>query len=210
MVLPEFATLIARARSGDPEALSGLLEAHQPRLVRMVELRMDSALRRRLEPADVVQDALLEAARRFPEWCGQEALPFQVWLRLLTGQCLAQAQRHHLGAHKRDALREVDLHARGPTVSATSAADAFAASITSPSQAAHREEARARVLAALEELDEMDREILALRHFEGLTNEEAAAELSIEPAAASKRFVRALLRLKPALQALAPDGRGTA
>jgi len=89
-------------------------------------------------------------------------------------------------------------------MSAANAADRFVASATSPSQGAHREELRARVLAALEELDELDREIVALRHFEGLSNEEAAAELSIEPAAASKRFVRALLRLKPALEGLEP------
>jgi RNA polymerase sigma-70 factor (ECF subfamily) len=209
MAHPEEDELLARARSGDAAALSELFQAHEPRLVRMVELRMDSALRRRLDPADVVQDALLEAANRFDEWRQQDALPFHVWLRLVTGQSLLQAQRRHLGAHMRDALREVELRSRGPTVSASNAADAFAASVTSPSQAAHREEVRLRVLAALEQLDELDREILALRHFEGLSNEEAAAELAIEPAAASKRFVRALLRLKPALQSLAPEGRGS-
>src|SRR5262249_27263536 len=90
-----------------------------------------------------------------------------------------------------------------PSVSAANAADAFIASATTPTQAVQREEVRARVLAVLEELDEVDREIVALRHFEGLSNREAATELGIEPAAASKRFARALVRLRPALQALA-------
>jgi RNA polymerase sigma-70 factor (ECF subfamily) len=201
--------LIARARLGEEGALSELFDLHQPRLVRMVELRLDASLRRRLDPADVVQEAWVDVVERFPEWCTKEALPFHVWLRLTTSQALAQAQRRHLATGKRDAQREVagPQHSR-PSITAMSAANAFIASATSPTQAAQREELRACVLAALEELDEMDREIVSLRHFEGLSNEEAAAELAIEPAAASKRFVRALLRLKPALQALAPEATG--
>jgi RNA polymerase sigma-70 factor (ECF subfamily) len=197
--------LIARARRGEPHALSELFDIHQPRLVRMIELRLDATLRRRLDPADVVQEAWVDVVERFPQWCEQDSLPFHVWLRLTTSQALAEAQRRHLAAGKRDVQREVaGAHSR-PSVTAVSAANAFIASATSPTQAASREELRLRVLAALEELDEMDREIVALRHFEGLSNEEAAAELAIEPAAASKRFVRALLRLKPALQSLAPE-----
>ncbi len=101
----------------------------------------------------------------------------------------------------RDARHEVSPQPGRSGISAGNAADAFAASITSPSQAAQREELRAGVLAALGELDELDREVVALRHFEGLSNEEVAAELSITPEAASKRFLRALLRLRPALEA---------
>jgi RNA polymerase sigma-70 factor (ECF subfamily) len=199
---------LERARNGDEGALSELFAAHHARLVRMVELRLDASLRRRLDPTDIVQEAWLEVARRFREWCAQDALPFHVWLRLITAQALTQAQRRHLAAHMRDALREVHARDSRPSISAASAADAFIASATSPTQAARREELRTRVLAALEELEELDREIVALRHFEGLSNDEAAAELAITPAAASKRFVRALVRLRPALQALAADGAG--
>lgn len=200
--------LIARARLGDEGALSKLFDLHQPRLVRMVELRLDASLRRRLDPTDVVQEAWVDVVERFPQWCAQDALPFHVWLRLTTSQALAETQRRHLAAGKRDAQREVAGAYNRPSVTAASAANAFVASATSPTQAAHREELRARVLAALEDLDDMDREIVALRHFEGLSNEDAAAELAIEPAAASKRFVRALLRLKPALQSLASESAG--
>jgi RNA polymerase sigma-70 factor, ECF subfamily len=196
---------LARARGGDPDALSALLVEHTPKLVRMVELRMESTQRRRVEPADVVQDALLEATRRFPEWCTRTSYPFRVWLRLLTAQALARTHRHHLGTQKRDAQREGRLEASRTNVSSARAADWLAASQTSPSQAAGRAEVRALVLGALEQLDELDREILALRHFEQLSNEEAAAELGIEPAAASKRFARALQRMRPALKALQGD-----
>ena len=196
--------LLARADAGDASALPELFEAFRPRLVRMVSLRLDATLQRRLDPADVVQESWLEVARRFPQWVGQEALPFHVWLRLVAGQVLAKVHRRHLAAHKRDALREVLVPESRVSVSAASAADAFVASATTPTQAVQREEIRARVQAALEELDEFDREIVALRHFEGLSNEEAAAELSITPAAASKRFVRALVSLRPTLEGLAP------
>jgi RNA polymerase sigma-70 factor (ECF subfamily) len=196
--------LLARARTGNAAALSQLFELFRARLARMVTLRLDAGLRRRLDPADVVQEAWLEVARRFPQWQAKETPPFHIWLRLVTSQTLAQAHRRHLAAHMRDAFREERGPESRPGVSAASAADAFVASATSPTQAAQREEVRIRVLAALEELDAVDREIVALRHFEGLSNDEAAAELAIEPAAASKRFTRALLRLRPALQALAP------
>jgi len=205
---PPSADRIARARQGDQHALSELFAEHQPRLVRMVELRLDASLRRRFDPSDVVQEAWIEVVRRFPEWCAQTAYPFHVWVRLITSQALAQMQRRHLGAGMRDAMREVQSPESRIGISAASAADAFIASATSPSQAARREELRSRVLAALEELDELDREIVALRHFEGLSNEDAAAELSIEPAAASKRFARALVRLRPALASLAAEGGG--
>lgn len=205
---PSASDLEARARLGDEHALAESYRAHQAALVRMVHLRLDAGLRRRLDPADVVQEAWVEVLRRFDEWRAQDALPLHVWLRLITSQSLMQMRRRHLATHKRDALREVPVPESRPSISAVNVADALMASATSPTQAATREEVRSRVLAALEDLEEIDREIVALRHFEGLTNEEAAAELSIEPAAASKRFLRALVHLRPVLQSLAAEGGG--
>jgi RNA polymerase sigma-70 factor (ECF subfamily) len=196
----ELTDSVGRARQGDEGALAQLLRLYEPRLLRMVELRLDASLRQRLDPADVVQEGLLEAVRRFQEWCRQDALPIHVWLRLIVAQSLAGAQRRHLGAHRRDARLEVEMQQSRSSLSADNAADAFVASITSPSQAAQREELRAGVLAALNALDELDREVVVLRHFEGLSTEEVAAELAMTPVAASKRFVRALLRLRPALE----------
>lgn len=191
-------------RSGDRAALDELLAEAAPRLVRMIELRMDPAQGRRFEAADVVQEALLEATRRIDEWRAQERYPLQLWLRLLAAQSLHQFWRRHEGAEKRAMGRERELQPRREGARSRSMTDWLVASDTSPSQAFHRSEVRQRVLAALEELDELDREVLALRHFEQLSNEDAALELGIEPAAASKRFARALARLRPALADLAP------
>lgn len=192
--------LVQRAQRGDEQALADLFRSFEPRLLRMVELRLDSRLRRRMDPADVVQDAWVEVVRRFDEWGRQEKIPLNVWVRLITGQALAAAQRRHLAAHMRDAFRDATQHR--PQVSGSTMADAFMDSATSPSQAVAREELRQRVHDAIESLDEMDREIVAMRHFEGLSNEETAHELDIEPSAASMRFLRALMRLRPALQKL--------
>jgi RNA polymerase sigma-70 factor (ECF subfamily) len=200
--------LLARARRGDELALSELFRLHEPRLLRMVELRLDRRLRPRLDPADIVQDAWVDVARRFDEWCRQDRLPLHVWLRLITGQSLAGAQRRHLAAHRRDALLEAPQRAHRPHVSSASVADGFVDSGTSPSQALAREELRERVRAAIENLEEIDREIVAMRHFEELTNEETALELEIEPSAASMRFMRALARLRPELKALGVGGPG--
>lgn len=196
--------LPARVRAGDENALHEFFRELEPRLARMITLRLDPVLRRRLDPQDVLQEAWIEIARRVDEWRRQEALPLHVWMRLMTGQSLAQLQRRHLATHKRDALREVAWAESRPSISAAGVVDAFVASATSPSQAAARDELRERVRLALEELDEIDREILTLRHLEDLSNLEVATELGLDPKTASKRYARALLRLRPALVALEP------
>jgi RNA polymerase sigma-70 factor (ECF subfamily) len=195
--------LLDRARAGDPDALLALFAREEPRILRMIELRLEPRLRRRIDSADVVQETWIDATARFDSWRVQSAFPFHVWLRLVAAEALARVHRQHLGTHKRDALREARAESR-PSISAAAFAEAFVTNQTSPTQAVRRDEVRTRVLEALGELDELDREIVALRHFEGLSNEDAAQELAIEPAAASKRFVRALLRLRPALKALGP------
>lgn len=200
--------LLERARAGDSAALSAALAQHSSKLERMVALRMDSRLARRFEAADVVQDALLEAAQRFPEWCAQQRYPFSVWLRLLTSQKLQSAVRDS-HRQKRDIAREQPAAAHS-SLTASGAADWWISTHTSPTQAARRGELRERVLAALEELGELDREVLVLRYFEELSNEETAAELGIDADAASKRFARALQRIRPALRALSDEDRRNA
>lgn len=184
------------ACDGDLEALSRVFSGLRPELLRQVQLRIAPALRQRIEAEDVVQQAMLESARRFSEWCATPGYPFRVWVRLITRQCLAEAHRRHLGADKRDARRETPL-VRGPDSGAL--AEWLATSATAPSEAARRAELVAGVHAAIERLAPADREILTLRQLEGLSNEEAALELGLEPAAASKRLVRALARLRPLL-----------
>lgn len=202
--------LLVRAREGDRAAFSELLAQQAPGLERMIALRMDPGLGRRFEAADIVQEALTAATLRFGEWCAQERYPFTVWLRLLTAQALRTALRDQ-HREKRDLGREQARPRDRFAPTATRAAEWLISTHTSPTEAVSRTELRERVLAALEALDELDRDVLVLRYFEQLSNEDAAAELGIDPAAASKRFARALQRIRPMLRALSlEDRRGDA
>ena len=127
-------------------------------------------------------------------------MPFYVWLRALTGQRLIDLHRQHLGAKLRDAGQEVSLY-RGalPQASSASLAQHLLAGLTSPTQAAVRAELQLKLQEALNGLDPVDREVVVLRHFEELNNVETAAVLGIEPSAASKRYLRAVRRLKAVL-----------
>jgi RNA polymerase sigma-70 factor (ECF subfamily) len=163
----------------------------------MVRLRLDRRLQGRLGPADVLQEAYLDVARRFPEYRADPALPFFLWLRLLTGQRLVDLHRQHLGAKMRSADLEASLY-RGnfPRASSASLAELLMGWLTTASRAASRAETQLRVQEALNAMDDVDREVLVLRHFEMLSNEETAQVLGLKPSAASNRHMRALKRLK--------------
>ena len=201
--------LVARAAVGDGTALVELFERYQGRLEQMVRLRLDRRLQGRLDPADVLQEVYLDLARRLPEYAADPSLPFYLWLRLLTGQKLVDLHRHHLGAKMRDAGLEVSLH-RGelPWASSESLAELLLGRLTSPSRAAIRAETQLLVQQALDKMDPIDREVLVLRHFELLGNEETATVLGIKPSAASNRHLRALKRLKEILAEAADLGGG--
>jgi RNA polymerase sigma-70 factor (ECF subfamily) len=204
----ESQVLLERARGGDGGALAVLFERHRGRLEQMVRLRLDRRLQGRLDPADVLQEAYLDVARRFPEYAAGPPLPFFLWLRLLTGQRLVDLHRHHLGAKMRNAGLEVSLHGGPlPRASSASLAELLLGRLTTASRAAIRAETQLRVQEALNALDPIDREVLVLRHFEMLSNEEAARVLGLKPAATSHRHIRALRRLK-AIMAEAPDSGG--
>ena len=197
---PRELELIRRAGEGDSTGLDGLLERYRPRLRRMIKLRLDRRLQGRLDPSDVIQEAYLEVSRKLAEYLGDPSMPFFLWLRLVTGQKLALVHRQHLGVQARDAGREVSLH-RGALPEATSAALAarLIGKQTSPSQAAAKAELKIRLQEALNGMDELDREVLALRHFEHLSNAETSRVLGISETAACNRYVRALERLKKIL-----------
>jgi RNA polymerase sigma-70 factor, ECF subfamily len=201
--------LLRRAARGDHQGWGALLERHRRRLRRMVALRLDQRLQGRLDASDVIQEAYLDASARLPEYLRQPAMPFFLWLRFLTGQKLLELHRRHLGAQRRDAGREVSLY-RGSLPAASSAA--LAAQLlghdTRPSEAAVRAERKIRLQEALNRLEPLDREVLALRHFEHLNNSEAAQVLGLREAAASKRYVRALKKLKEILAGLPGGGEG--
>jgi RNA polymerase sigma-70 factor (ECF subfamily) len=194
--------LIRRSTRGDRDAWARLLDAHRARLRRMVALRLDRRLQGRLDPSDVIQEAFLDATAGLGEYAERAEMPFFLWLRWLTGIRLATLHRKHLGCQARDAAREVPLE-RGALPGASSAA--LAAHLlgrqSSASEVAMRLERKVLVQEAIDAMDPLDREVLVLRHFEELTNAEVAQTLSILEPAASKRYVRALRRLKEALSA---------
>lgn len=199
---------LARAAGGDAAAWRELLARHHDRLRRMVAVRLDPRLQGRVDPSDVLQEAYLDAATQLAGYLANPAVPFFLWLRSLTGTRLAKAHRAHLGTQARDAAREVSLYHR--TVPAASSA-ALAAQLLGhelrPSEVAVREEMKLCLEEALNGMDPLDREVLTLRHFEQLSTPEAATVLGVSEAAAGKRYIRALRRLKDVLVQL-PGGLG--
>ena len=193
--------LLLRAARGDREALAALWERHRKRLRQMVRLRLDRRLQGRVDPSDVLQEAYLDLAARLPDFAREWPTPTYLWLRLVTGQRLGQIHRQHLGAAMRDAGREVSLY-RGalPQASSASLAARLLGRLTTASQAAVRAERQVQLQEILNGMDPMDREILALRHFEGLSNGEAAEVLGLSRTAASNRYIRALGRLRDLLE----------
>jgi RNA polymerase sigma-70 factor (ECF subfamily) len=183
-----------RLRQGDEEALAALFSRHRERLWRIARFRLPAKLRGRVDPDDVLQDAYLAAVQRLEHYEGGS--PF-LWLRLVVNQTLVDLYRRHLGAQMRDAGREVAIQG-GSYSQATSASVAIqlVGDLTSPSQAAVRAETLDMVERAIDGMDPVDREVLALRHFEELDNGEVAEALGIQPKAASIRYVRAIRRLK--------------
>ncbi len=192
--------VLRQAAQGDGQILGTLLSRHQDRLRRMIALRLDRRLRGRIDPSDVIQEAYLEASARLAEYLRNPSMPFFLWLRFLTGQKLVTLHRHHLGARMRDASQQVTLD-HGPLPEASSAA--LAARLLGhdlrPSEAAIRAEMKIRVREALDSMDPLDREVLALRHFEQLNRAEIAQVLGVSDAAARKRYLRALERLRKVL-----------
>jgi RNA polymerase sigma-70 factor (ECF subfamily) len=195
--------LLDRARSGDATALAVLFTGYRERLERMVALRLDRRLTGRVDPADVMQETYLEVHKRFAEYAHDARVPFFLWLRLVTGQKLTDIHRHHLGARMRDAGQEVSLY-RGamPQASSVSLAAQLLGKLTSASQAAVRAEHKLHVQEALNSMEPLDREVLVLRHFEHLSNDETALALGLRKSAASQRYIRALRRLKEILSAV--------
>jgi RNA polymerase sigma-70 factor (ECF subfamily) len=195
--------LLRQGAAGDQHALGELWDRYRERLKRMVRLRLDGRLRGRLDPSDVLQEAFIDFARRAGDWAANPEVSFFLWLRTLTGQRLQMLHRQHLGAKMRDAAREISLH-RGPMPQATSVS--LAAQLLGQFTSAHAKVARAEMQILLQEalngLDPIDREVLALRHFEELSNAETAEVLGIDPSAASSRHVRALKRLRQILKSI--------
>jgi RNA polymerase sigma-70 factor, ECF subfamily len=195
--------LLERSVRGDATARQELLVRHRARLRRMVAIRLDRRLGARLDPSDVVQEALADAARHLDEYLRHRPLPFYPWLRQFAWERLCKIHRHHIHAQRRSVIRE------GPDMpladeSVRQLAHRLLAGGTSPSRQLIRREQRERVRAALAELSPSDREILVMRHLEQMETPEIAAALGISEGAVRNRQFRALVRLRSLLEGEEP------
>ena len=195
--------LVERVVNGDEDALAQLFSQHHDRLWRMVNFRMDPRLHGRVDADDVLQEAWLSVVQRIDHFLADASRSIFVWFRLITSQTMIDIHRRHLGTQKRNAALEFSIN-KGWSSESTSFSLSFhlLGHLTSPTQAALREELSQQLKTALSSMQEIDREVLALRHFEQLSNRETAQILDISDQAASDRYMRALGRLKGVLKAL--------
>jgi len=192
--------LLNEVADGDRSAVNRLMDRHRDAVRRMVQMRLDQAVARRVDASDVVQDVLLEASQRLTDYLQHPAMPFHLWLRQLAKDRIIDMHRRHRGAQRRSVDREQNFSGVGNDEQ--SAADLAAllrdAELT-PAAAALRKELQTRFVAALQQMDEGDREIIVMRHFEHLGNSEAAEALGLSAPAAGMRYLRAIRRLRELL-----------
>jgi len=192
--------LIARLNAGDEHAFVELFSCHRDRLKRMLEFRMDRRLRGREDASDILQEVYIDAHQRMRHYLKRPELSFYIWLRQLTTQRLIDVHRRHLKAEMRDVKQEVSINRHNAAATSASMAILLVAHLASPSQMAMQAELVTQIEEALDAMEPMDREVLALRHFEELRNSEVAEVLNLKEAAASNRYVRALSRLRDVLE----------
>jgi RNA polymerase sigma-70 factor (ECF subfamily) len=192
--------LLDRARLGDRAAVNGLLERHRAAIRRLIDRRMDRVIGRRVDASDIVQDVLIEANRRLRDYLANPTMPFRLWLTHMARDRLIDAHRRHRVASTRSVDREVPLAATGDDDGAADPVAGLADRELTPAAAATWRELERGFAAAVERLDEADREIVLLRHFEHLSTAEAAEALSLSKPAAGMRYLRAMRRLREFLE----------
>ena len=192
--------LLLGAKAGDDEAINRLIERHRGAVLRMVQMRLDQKIRRRVDVSDVVQDVMIDASRRLQDYIANPAMPFHLWLRHIAKDRIIDAHRRHRGSQKRSVDREHALAVPGADDHSTMdlAAQLCDGELT-PAAAATQREMAQRVEAAITELDEQDGEIIIMRHYEQLSNQEVAQALGLSEPAASMRYLRAVRRLRSTL-----------
>jgi RNA polymerase sigma-70 factor (ECF subfamily) len=190
--------LLDRTARGDAAARHDLLGRHRDRLRRMVAVRLDPRLAPRVDPSDIVQEALADAAGRLDDYLREPPLPFYPWLRQFAWERLVKAHRRHIHSRRRSVAREEPMPL--PDESVQQLARRLLAGDTSPSRRLIRDERRAELRAALSELDPRDREILVLRQLEQMETAEVAAVLGLSEGAVRTRQYRALLKLRALLE----------
>lgn len=192
---PEVERLLDDARGGRPHAVGALIEKHQALVRQVVDYRMDRLMRARVDAEDVAQEASARVAARLADYLARRPMPFHLWVRKTTQECLIDLRRKHVEAGCRAAGNEIPL----PDQSSFQLMNNLAASDPTASRQVRAEEAAALVRRAIAALPDADREVVLLRNYEGLSNADAAAVLGLDISAASKRYARALLKLRQLL-----------
>lgn len=196
---PRTEELLAGAKAGQAEAVNDLLNRHREALRRLIDLRLDPALKRRLDASDIVQDVMVEANRRLRDYLDAPPMPFHLWLRHMAQDRIIDAHRRHRGAQRRSLDREQPLLIHGVHESTKDLAAELRGRELTPAAAATWQETLRRFQAAVEQLEDQDREVVLMRHFEKLSNQEVAAALGLSGPAASMRYLRAMRRLRELL-----------
>jgi RNA polymerase sigma-70 factor (ECF subfamily) len=191
--------LVEQARSGDVEARKDLMERHRSRLRQMVSLRLDPRLAARVDPSDVVQEALAATYPRLDDYLRDPPLPFYPWLRQFAWDCLWQLHRRHVAARRRSVAREQAWQPGLSSESVVQLSQRLLARGSSPSNHLIRQALRDRLQAALARLSPNDREILVMRNLEQMPAAEIAAVLGIKEGTVRVRHLRALERLRTLL-----------
>jgi len=180
----------------ESDTFNEILSRHRDRLKRMVSVRMNQKLQGRLDASDVIQDTFIEASRALDQYMENPKISVFMWLRRLAGEKLIQAHRKHLEAQKRSANREQPIFGGVPAATSKVIAIQLSGKLTSPSIAAEKKESKDELLRALDQMGDLDREILMLRHFEQLSNQETAEVVEMSYDAVKKRYIRALEKLR--------------
>ena len=196
--------LLRLAAAGDTSAATRLLDRHRDRLRNLIALRLDTRLSARVDPSDVIQEALVDANAQLTRFANERPLPFYPWLRQVALSRLAQVHRFHLHTQRRAVDREVDKLETMDN-SGAELARHFASNLPSPSQQARENEKRRSLDDAIRKLRPTDREVLVLRYVEQLSASDAAAVMRMTPNTFAQRHLRAVRRLRTLVDSLEED-----
>jgi RNA polymerase sigma-70 factor (ECF subfamily) len=203
------ADLLKNVREGDSQAVERLLARHRESLHRMIQLRMDQRIKRRVDVSDVVQDVLIEANRRLHDYLANPVMAFHLWIRQIAKDRLIDAHRRHRVSAKRSIDREQPMVLQGAVdQSSLEIAGQLCDPQMTPAAAATQRELALHVEAAITRLGDSDRDIILMRHYEQLSNGEIATALGLTEPAASMRYLRAIRRLRELLDADAATSSG--